>query len=156
MRSLSGSYVNVRLFFDGPDGPTHVGSIFSEYGSCSHKRNQVTDVFRGGHDTIAREGSRSAFRTTFLQRGDLAGTTTHSFSTFFRAPESLHVADEVVAVCCIPFNWTRDASHIQVHSFSLTSKRPPSVPDTPSEQPLVLPGWCLLLFAPLLCRPLSG
>ena len=32
--------------------------------------------------------------------------------------------------------------HVQVHSLSLTSKRLPSVPDTPPEQPLVLPGWC--------------
>ena len=72
---------------------------------------------------------------------DLAGLP-HNCSKFFARQNPFQDADEVVAVRRIEFNPTRDASHVQVHSISLTSKTLPSVPDTPSEQPLVLAGWC--------------
>ena len=42
----------------------------------------------------------------------------HTAFQRFRAPESIHDADEEVAVRRIEVNRTRDASHVQVHSFS--------------------------------------
>ena len=96
-------------------------------------------VFTGG-PSVVREGPDP--RSARLSHSVGFGWTTTQLFNFFPAPESFHDADEVVAVRHIEFNRTRDASHVQVHSFSLTSKRLPSVPDTPSQQPLVLPGWC--------------
>ena len=78
-------------------------------------RNQVTDVFRG---VMTPSRGRVAIRVPhdFPAAGDLAGlhTTVHFFVAVRRFDETQ----------------------------ATTSKRLPSVPDTPSEQPLVLLGWC--------------
>ena len=102
-------------------------------------QSRYTKVFTGG-PSVVREGPDPRPRRLSCSVG-FGGTATQLFNVF-RAPESFHDADEVVSVRRSEFNWTRDARNVQVHSFSLSSKRLPSVPDTPSEQPLVLPGSC--------------
>ena len=76
--------------------------------------------FSRSDDPIVREGRDP--RPARLSCSVGFGWTTTQLFNFFRAPESFHDADEVVAVRCIAFNLTRDASHVRVHSFSLTSK----------------------------------
>ena len=124
------------LFFDR----VCVFSVFGWTFTCAWQ-SRYTKVFTGGL-SVVREGpaphpARLSYSVGF-------GWTTTQLFNVFRAPESFHDADEVVAVRRIEFNRTRDAIHVQVHSFSLTSKRLPSVPDT---------RLVLLLLAPLLCRP---
>lgn len=81
-------------------------------------QSRYMKVFTSG-PSVMREGpdpspARLSYSVGF-------GWTTIQRFNVFRAPESLDDADEEVAVRRIDFNWTRDASHVQVHSFSLTS-----------------------------------
>ena len=134
------------LFFDRVCVFGVFGWIFQHSYLCL-----AVEIFKGFYrwSFSGAGGSRSASRTTFLQRGIWLNYHT-AVQRFSRARI---LSRRGRAVRSNEFNRTRDASHVQVHSFSLTSKRLPSVPDTPSEQPLVLPGWCCYCLLRSLCRP---